>query len=155
MPIRKLKEFLDSEGVKYLSISHSKAFTAQEIAGIAHVPGKELAKTVMVKIDGTMAMVVLPATHRVDFGLLKEAASVENAELADEAEFKDKFPECEAGAMPPFGNLYEMPVYVDESLSEDKEICFNAGSHTELIRLSYDDFARLVSPTIGKFSPKS
>jgi len=155
MPLRKLREFLDSHGVKYVTISHSPAYTALETAASAHVRGKELAKTVMLKMDGKMAMAVLPATHSVDFGLLKAAASAGRIEMADEAEFKDMFPECEIGAMPPFGNLYGMEVFVDASLAEDEEIAFNAGSHTELIRLSYKDFERLASPNVGRFAAKS
>ncbi|MCB0589369.1 MAG: YbaK/EbsC family protein, partial [Phaeodactylibacter sp.] len=130
MPIQKLKAFLDSQKVKYLSISHSEAFTAQQVAASAHIPGKELAKTVMVKVDGKMAMAVLPASHQVDFRQLKKTTGAGNVELADEEDFKGFFPECELGAMPPFGNLYNMDVYVAERLSEDEEIAFNAGSHT-------------------------
>lgn len=148
MPVQKLKEFLDSQKVKYVTIYHSPAFTAQEIAASAHVPGKELAKTVMVKIDGRMAMVVLPASFRIDMQMLRQATGAANVELAGEKEFKDMFPACEVGAMPPFGNLYGMDVYVSETLSKDEEIAFNAGSHTELVRLAYADFARLVNPTV-------
>lgn len=150
MPVKALKEFLDTNRVKYVTIVHSPAMTAQEIAASAHIPGKDLAKTVMVKVDGRMAMVVLPASRRVDFDLLKQAASAKEAQLASEQEFRDKFPGCEVGAMPPFGNLYGMEVYVDQALSANKEIAFNAGSHTELIRLVYGDFERLVKPKIVK-----
>ena len=104
MPVKKLKDFLDAEKVKYIMISHSQAFTAQETAASAHISGKELAKTVMVKIDGKMAMAVLPASYRVDFELLKKAAGAKEAELATEDEFKGMFPGCDVGAMPPFGN---------------------------------------------------
>ena len=152
MPAKRLKDFLDEKGVKYVSISHSPAFTAQEIAASAHIPGKELAKTVMVKLDGTMAMAVLPASLAVDFDLLKKAAGAKKAELAGEAEFLDLFPECEAGAMPPFGNLYDMAVYADEGLAEDEQIAFNAGSHKELVRLAYKDFERVVEPTVASFA---
>jgi len=154
MPAKKLTEFLDSNGVKYVTMSHSPAYTAQEIAAMAHIPGKELAKTVILKIDGEMAMAVLPASYRVDFKLLKKAAKAKKVELASEKEFKDLFPECEVGAMPPFGNLYDMKVFVAESLAEDESIAFNAGSHTELIRMSYDDFERLVEPKVLKYSVK-
>ena len=136
MPVKKLKEFLDSNQVKYATISHSAAYTAQEIAASAHVPGKELAKTVMVKIDGKMAMAVLPASFKVDLEHLKEAAGAEHVELAGEREFRDMFPGCETGGMPPFGNLYGMDVYVSAKLAEDTEIAFNAGSHTELVRMA-------------------
>ena len=148
MPATKLRQFLDSHHVKYVSISHSRAFTAQEIAASAHVPGKELAKTVIAKLDGKMAMVVLPATHKVSMDLLKEASGAEQVELAGEWEFADMFPGCELGAMPPFGNLYGLDVYVAESLAEDEQIAFNAGSHTELIKMSYADFEKLVAPKV-------
>ncbi len=150
MPVKKLKDFFDRENVKYTTISHSQAFTAQEIAASAHIPGEELAKTVMVKIDGKMAMAVLPASCRVNFELLKTAARAHEVELATEKEFKDMFPECDVGAMPPFGNLYGIEVFVAEKLAEDEAIAFNAGSHTELIKLSYKDFERLVKPTVAR-----
>ena len=152
MPAQKLKEFLDSQQVKYVTISHSAAFTAQEIASLAHIRGRELAKTVIVKVDGKMAMAVLPASHKVDTALLKTVAGAAAVELATELEFKSLFPDCEAGAMPPFGNLYGLQVFVEESLAKDEEIAFNAGSHSELVRLSYKDFERLVLPTVAKFS---
>src|SRR5436190_21761223 len=107
MPVKKLKEFLDSHHVKYLSMTHSPAFTSQEIAAAAHVSGKELAKTVIVKNNGSLAMVVVPANDQVNFAKLREAMG--QVDLASESEFKDKFPGCEVGAMPPFGNLYDMP----------------------------------------------
>jgi Ala-tRNA(Pro) deacylase len=154
MPAKKVAQFLDSQKVKYVRVKHSAAYTAQEIAASAHIPGKELAKTVMVKIDGQMAMAVLPASYRVDFKRLKKLAGAKKVELASELEFQSLFPESEVGAMPPFGNLYEMDVYVAEPLPEDKEIAFNAGSHTELIRLHYSDFQRLVGPTVGDFAEK-
>ncbi|MGH8577329.1 MAG: aminoacyl-tRNA deacylase [Gammaproteobacteria bacterium] len=151
MPVKKLKEFLDSHRVKYVSIVHSRAYTAQEIAASAHVPGRELAKAVMVKVDGRIAMAVLPASYQVDFERLRAAIGAANVELASETEFQDRFPECELGAMPPFGNLYGMEVYAARRLSEDGEIAFNAGSHTELIKLAYTDFERLVSPRVVDF----
>ena len=155
MPVRKLREFLDSHDIKYVTISHSPAYTAQQVAASAHIPGKELAKTVMVRIDGKMAMAVLPASHHVDFDSLKVAAGATTVELATEAEFKNMFSECEIGAMPPFGNLYGMSVFSAVSLAEDEEIAFSAGSHSELIRLPYKDFERLVNPTVVKFSSQS
>ncbi|MFP4055396.1 MAG: aminoacyl-tRNA deacylase [Candidatus Brocadiia bacterium] len=151
MPVKRLKEFLDAQGVKYVAISHSPAFTAQEIAASAHVPGKQLAKTVMVKLDDQMTMAVLPAHESVDFEALKEAAGASEASLASEEEFRDLFPECEVGAMPPFGNLYGMDVFADQTLTEDEEIVFNAGSHKELVKLAYKDFERLAKPTVAAF----
>ena len=146
MPVKKLKEFLDSHQVKYISMTHSPAFTSQEIAAIAHVSGKQLAKTVIVKIDGKLAMVVIPAQDQVNFAKLREATGNTNVDLASETEFKDKFAGCEVGAMPPFGNLYDMPVFVSSQLSRQDHIVFNAGSHSELMQLNYGDFERLVKP---------
>src|SRR5271169_823017 len=152
MPLNKVRAFLDEYHIKYVVISHSKAYTAQGIAAIAHIPGQELAKTVIVKLDGALAMAVLPASYQVDLPALKRATGVREAALASEREFKQHFPDCETGAMPPFGNLYGIPVYVDESLTEDREIAFNAGSHYELIKLAYADFQRLVGPEVMSFS---
>ncbi|HWP94377.1 MAG TPA: YbaK/EbsC family protein [Gammaproteobacteria bacterium] len=152
MPVAKLKEFLDSNKIKYVSIAHSLAYTAQEIAASAHVKGRELAKTVMVKLDGRLAMAVLPASRKVDFERLKKASGARQAELASEEEFKSRFPDCDVGAMPPFGNLYGMEVYVSDELTEDEEIAFNAGSLTELIRMKYKDFERLAKPKIVRLT---
>ena len=138
-----------------MTIRHSSAYASQKIAASAHVSGKKLAKTVMINIDGKMAMAVLPASYHIDFDNLKEIFGTRNVTLASEPEFKYRFPDCELGAMPPFGNLYDLAVYVAESLTEDKEIAFNAGSHTELIRLSYADYERLVKPRVFKFSWKT
>jgi Ala-tRNA(Pro) deacylase len=151
MPATRLKEFLDKQHVKYVTINHSLAYTSQEIAQSVHLPGKELAKTVMVKIDGNMAMAVLPATEKVHVELLKQATGAKTVELARERDFQDRFPECDVGAMPPFGNLYGMDVFGATSLSKD-EIAFNAGSHSELVRMSYQDWARLVKPKILELS---
>ena len=152
MPAKKLREFLDSQAISYMSISHAVAYTAKEIAALTHISNKELAKTVIVKIDSTLAMAVLPATYEVDLSSLRAATGARSVTLAKESEFRERFPECEIGAMPPFGNLYGMTVYVDESLTKDKDIAFNAGSHNELIQVSYADFERLVKPTVLKFS---
>ena len=152
MHLSKVKEYLDTYGVKYVVVSHSKAYTAQGIAAVSHIPGKELAKTVIVKLDGALAMAVLPASYQVDLLTLKRATGVREAELASEREFQKHFPDCETGAMPPFGNLYGIPVYVDETLRDDREIAFNAGSHFELIKMAYADFERLVKPEIMSFS---
>lgn len=155
MPATKLKEFLEAKRVKYSVLTHSTAYTAQEIASLAHIRGQELAKTVIVKVDGRMAMAVLPASRQVDLSLLRGYARARTVSLATEAEFRDLFPGCETGAMPPFGNLYDVPVFVDECLSKDKEIAFSAGTHNELIRLSYEDFARLVQPRVVALAAKA
>jgi Ala-tRNA(Pro) deacylase len=137
MPVRALREFLDKNNVKYVSISHSPAYTAQEIAASAHIPGDEL---------------VLPSSCQVDFDELAGALGVERVELVDEYEFRDRFGECEVGAMPPFGNLYGMDVYVAEELTGDEQIAFNAGTHTELIQMAYSVFERLVQPKVLSFA---
>ena len=155
MPVHKLKAFLDENKVRYVTIRHSNAFTAQEIASSAHVSGKEFAKTVMINVDGKMAMAVLPAAYQVDFELLRQAFGTRKVTLASESEFMNFFPDCEIGAMPPFGNLYDMEVFVAESLAGNSEIAFNAGTHTELIKLSFGDYMRMVQPNVFKFSWKT
>lgn len=152
MPLTSLRQYLDKHNIRYTVISHSPAYTAQGTVALAHIPGKEMAKTVMVKLDSKLVMTVLPASFRVDLGLLKKATGATLAELASEDEFKGRFPECETGAMPPFGNIYGFDVIVDESLTRDEEIAFNACSHRELIRLAWNDFAKLVSPKVMRIA---
>jgi len=152
MPAKKLKELLDSQGIQYRSISHSTAYTAQEIAASAHVPGREMAKTVIINADGKWAMAVLPANRKVVVQELRDITGAEHVRLATEQEFRGLFPDCETGAMPPFGNLYGMDVYVAPSLAEDDEIVFNAGTHDEVIRMRYEDFERLVRPKVMSFT---
>ena len=152
MAIANLKEYLNSQGVKYQSIVHPRTVTTPETAETTRISGKELAKTVILKLDGALAMAVLPASYQVELESVRRLTGVREAELATESEFKRHFPDCETGAMPPFGNLYGIPVYVDESLTEDHEIAFNAGSHYELIRMAYLDFERLVGPEVMSFS---
>jgi Ala-tRNA(Pro) deacylase len=139
MALTSLTEYLDTHNVAYVVISHSPSYTAQGVAGLAHIPGKELAKTVIVKLDGKLAMVV-------------SAANAETVVLASEDEFKDRFPQCETGAMPPFGNLFSLDVFADDSLERDKEIAFNAGTHRELIRMTWEDFKRLAKPKVIRFA---
>jgi Ala-tRNA(Pro) deacylase len=152
MPEKKLREYLDDQGIQYVAIPHQVGYTARQIAAITHTPNRELAKTVIVKIDGVLAMVVLPASYAVDLSLLRAATGARIVSLAKESEFKDRFSECEVGAMPPFGNLYGMAVYVEESLTKDEKISFNAGSHYELLQISYADFERLVNPRVLNFA---
>lgn len=151
MPATKVREFLDSHGVKYVSISHSPAFTAEEVAASAHVAGRDFAKTIVVRIEDNYAMIVLPASRRLVLADLRELLQTPMVRLATEAEFRDLFPDCELGAMPPFGNLYGLPVYVAESLAQEPEIAFNAGTHTEVIKLDYYDFDELVHPVVLDF----
>jgi len=152
MPARKLKDFLDQNQIKYISVAHSPAYTAQEVAQSAHVTGREFAKVVIVELDGDMAMVVLPATRKVVLQDLRELTGSDEVKFASEEEFRERFPDCETGAMPPFGNLYGMDVYAAESLAENEEIAFNAGSHIEIIRMSFRDFDRLVRPRVMSFT---
>lgn len=151
MPAEKLKKFLDENDIKYVNIKHSPAVTSSEIAESAHIPGKELAKTVIIDINGEMAMAVLPSSFNVNFQSLEEVTGATRISLASESDFTNMFPDCEVGAMPPFGNLYNMDVFVDKSLSEDDEIVFNAGSHRDLIKMKYSDYERLVKPRIADF----
>ena len=148
MPARKLKEFLEREHVPFTSILHDETYTAQETAQAAHVPGCEVAKTVMVELDGKMAMVVVPATCKVILQDLREVTGAARVRFATEDQFKSLFPDCEVGAMPPFGNLYGLEVYVAPGLAADREIAFNAGTHTEVVKMAFADFERLVHPNI-------
>lgn len=155
MPVRKLLDYLNNNKVRYLSIRHSKAFTAIEIAHAAHLHRKDMAKTVMVLLDGKLAMVVLPAIYQVDLDLLQEMLGVEEVKLATEKEFSETFPGCELGAMPPFGNLYGLDVYVDKTLTKNIDIVFNAGFLTELISMKYMDYESLVKPNVMKVRKKT
>jgi Ala-tRNA(Pro) deacylase len=150
MPARRLRTYLDENRVRYVAMTHSQAYTAQEIAAASHIPGKAMAKTVMVKLDGKMAMVAVPALHKIDLEVLRRASGASRVELASEAEFKLLFPDCEPGAMPPFGHLYGLPLYLEESLKDNREIAFNAGTHTEVVKMDFADFSRLAQPIVLK-----
>ena len=154
MPAMKLKAFLDGHGVRYVSIQHSVALTASEVAESVQVKGRDFAKTVIVKMGSVMAMVVLPASRRIVLYDLREMLGSVELRLATEAEFQGAFPDCELGAMPPFGNLYGLPVYVEASLADEAEIAFNAGTHREVIQMAYEDFAGLVKPVVRDFVTK-
>ncbi|OFV95211.1 MAG: deacylase [Acidobacteria bacterium RIFCSPLOWO2_12_FULL_54_10] len=150
--LTRIKQYLDQSGVPYEHHVHRTAFTAQEIAAEEHVPGKLVAKTVVLKVDGKSVMAVLPASEKVDLAAFQAQLNSKDIRLATEFEFAGIFPDCEVGAMPPFGNLYNLPVYVDDTLTKDPEIVFNAGTHQDTIRIKYSDFARLVQPQIFSFS---
>lgn len=153
MPIlTKLRELLESNKVPYSIHSHPEAFTAQEIAALQHVKGRQLAKVVIVKAGDQFVMLVLPADHRVDFAKLKTALGLKETRLAQESEFRDLFPGCEIGAMPPFGNLYGLPVFADRALEKDDEIVFNGGTHTLTVKLKFRDFVALAKPTMAEFA---
>ena len=149
MPIlAKLKEVLDTRKISYEIYNHSLAFTAKEIAATQHVPGRALAKVVILKVDGIFAMAVLPANRLVSLDRVRAGLGAEEVALASEAEFASLFPNCEIGAMPPFGPLFGLPVYVDPELEKDEAIFFNAGNHQQTVRLRYRDFEDLVQPVV-------
>lgn len=150
--VTRIKEYLDRENVPYEHTIHRTAFTAQEVAAEAHVPGQMVAKTVVLKVDDRFALAVLPASARVDLGSLQASLQAREIRLATEFEFTGLFPDCEVGAMPPFGNLYGLAVYVEESLTRDAEIVFNAGTHQDTVRMKYADFARLAQPQVLLFA---
>jgi len=150
MPATRLKQFLDVTNVKYVVTQHSPAYTAQQIAAAAHISGWDIAKTVIVVVDGALAMVVVPASGHVSLQHLRQWTGASDITVATEKEFSVAFPDCELGAMPPFGNLYAMPVYVDTSL-HGLRLTFTAGTHRELITVDWNDFERLVEPVKGNF----
>jgi Ala-tRNA(Pro) deacylase len=145
---KRVKEHLEQNQVPYTHCTHRLAYTAQEVAAAQHVPGREMAKTIVLKADTGFVMVVLPATMKINIKALRDELPFSHLELATEREFASLFPDSELGAMAPFGNLYSLPVYVDKSLAEDEEIVFNAGTHVDTIRIKYRNFAELTRPTI-------
>jgi Ala-tRNA(Pro) deacylase len=150
--LKKLKDYLEQNQVRYEVGYHERVYTSQEIAAAMHVPGKELAKVVMVKADGKMTMLVLPASYRVDTKKLKKVLECKKLGIAKEKDFEELFSDSEIGAMPPFGNLYNLEVWVDQILTEDEFIVFQAGSHVETLKIKYSDYAQLVNPKVGDFS---
>jgi len=143
---RRVKEYLEEKRIPYTHCTHRLAYTAQEVAAAQHVPGREMAKTIVVKADDQFVLVILPAVLKIDMKALRDELPFKRLELASEKEFSVLFPDCEVGAMVPFGNLYNLSVYVDQSLSADEEIVFNAGTHVDTIKMKYRDFERLVQP---------
>jgi Ala-tRNA(Pro) deacylase len=149
MPIlKKLRELFDEEKVSYEVYNHPLAYTAQEIAAKQHFSGDAMAKVVMLKVDGALAMAVLMGSDKVSLATVRESLNAREVQLATEDDFISRFPDCEIGAMPPFGNLFGMPVYVDPALERDEYIYFNAGNHVQTVRLRYKDYERLVHPRI-------
>jgi Ala-tRNA(Pro) deacylase len=146
-----LKSFLSKNKIKFKTQKHQKAYTAQEIAASEHVPGKQLAKCVLVNTDKGFCLAVLPAIHLIDLSKLKKLAKAKKISIANESDIKKTFPGIEVGAMPPFGNLYKVDVISEKSLSDSKEIVCNAGTHTETMSIAYKDFERVVKPKIGTF----
>ena len=148
----RLENYLRENQVPFEEQHHPRAVSAQEVAASEQIPGRMLAKTVMVLADGEIAMLALPAPYQVDLEKAAAALGVKEARLAEEEEFADTFSDCEVGAMPPFGNLYGVPVYVEKTLAEDETIVFRSGTHTETMSVSYSDFERLVEPTVAQFA---
>jgi len=152
MPSRKVKEYLDQAGIKYEIMEHDTVYTAQEVAAVTHVSGEELAKTVIINADGKIMMAVMPSTRKIDFELLKKNLGAKNITLTKEQDFSPLFPDCEIGAMPPLGKLYKMEMIVDQSLAEDTQIVFNAGTHHDIIKISYADFEKLEQPKLANIT---
>ena len=144
----RLYNFLDERDSHYTTLHYDRTITAHETAEATQIGRQHFAKTVMVKSDGAMAMVVMPAAYRLDLTRLSRALGGSEVELAQETEFRDAFPDCELGAMPPFGNLYGLPVHVDSRLAEQDEIAFNAGSHTDVVRMPYAEFKQFAQPKV-------
>lgn len=149
---KRLREYLEKNNIQYNTFKHRTAYTAQKIAASAHISGDLIAKSVMIKADGLIIMCVCPASYKINLDNLKKELKVKKVSLVSEKEFSRLFPDCEPGAMPPFGNLYNIPVYVAESLTADDDIVFNAGSHSELVQMSYNDFEKFVNPKILRIS---
>jgi Ala-tRNA(Pro) deacylase len=149
---QRLEKYLREEGVQFETMSHPVAYTAQEVAAAQHTPGSQLAKVAMVDADGEMLMLVLPGSYRIDFPKLRAALESKKVRLAKEEEFAGVFTDCEVGAMPPFGNLYEVPVYVDASLSKVTDMVFKAGSHNTSFKMKYADYERLAKPEVIDFA---
>jgi Ala-tRNA(Pro) deacylase len=148
----KLETYLRDQQVSFEVQHHPTAYTAQDVAASEHIPSKLMAKVVIVYVDARMVMLVLPASHRVDLSRMRDELGVKDVWLAGEREIAVAFPDCEVGAMPPFGNLYNVPVYVDRLLAEDDTIVFQVGNHTNTISMKYADFSRLVKPTVVEFA---
>ena len=152
MPTRRLRDFLDGHKIRYKVINHSSAYSALEAAQSAHISGREIAKTVILKFENTTVMAVLPASSRINFEFFKALYDTQYVRLATEDEIRIMFPDCEIGAMPPFGNLYSIDVCVGQQLTEDGEIAFNAGNFHQLLQMKYTDFERLVRPIVLDFA---
>ena len=154
MPSQKLKAMLDERNVRYISINHSPAYTARETAASTFIPRREFAKTIIVDLDGEKVMVVLSASRHVNLDALAQVNQASQARLATEDEFKSLFPDCEIGAMPPFGSLYQLRVFVDRMVTEVDDLCFNAGTHEQVLRMDCNDYIEIEKPVVGDFAIK-
>lgn len=147
----RLEEYLKKEGVDYEPMHHSAAYTASEIAGAQHIPGKHVVKSVIIKSGDTFLMCVLPAIHLVDFDKLQSVSGFQNLELASEVEVEKLFPDYEKGAEPPFGHLYGLQVFIDSLIEDSEFICFNAGTHTDMVKMKTTDYLRLANGKSASF----
>jgi len=145
----RLQAYLDAQHVPYTLQQHSVAYGAQQVAESEQIPGRVVAKVVIVRANDNPVLLALPADRRVDFERVKTLLHAHTLRLADETEVAPLFPDCEVGTMPPFGNLYDLPVVVDQRLAQTEDLVFPIGTYTETMRLRYDDFARLVQPVVA------
>lgn len=148
---KRILAYLNENNVTFTKTQHPKAYTAQRVAATAHIPGKIMAKTIVVKVDGKMALAVLPANDRISFSEFSRQLHAKKVELASEEEFRNFFPDCETGAMPPFGNLYNITTYIASDITQNDDIAFNACNHIDIIKMRFEDFNRLVSPIVVHF----
>ena len=149
---QRIRDYLDSQNVPYETLRHSQAFTAQEVAHSLHVSGKKCEKVVVAEGDHKLVLVVMPAAHRLNFQELKATLKVNQLEMLVESELVGLFPDCDLGAVPPFGNLYGIDVWVDRAVASAEHVLFCAGTHEDCIRMRYSDFAKLTRPFVGRFS---
>ena len=147
-----VQKFLSGQNVQFETLEHPVEYSAQRMAGVIHVSGDEVAKTVVLKVDGKPMLAVLQATHAVDFDKAPEVFGAETVELAPEEELRELFPDCELGAVPPFGSQYGLPTVVDEPLTKDETIVFEGNTHHDAIRMRYADYAKLENPRVASFS---
>jgi Ala-tRNA(Pro) deacylase len=155
MAKEKIEAYLRENSVKYEIQKHPLAYTSQRVAQSEHIPGKIVAKVVVVLADGEMALLALPAPLHVDLKKAATALGADEVRLANEDEFAGRFPDCEVGAVPPLGSLYGLPLYVDQALADDERIVFDAGTHTDTISVTYEDFARIAKPEVADFAVRS
>jgi len=149
---KKLREFLEKEGVKFEHSTHPEVYTTQEVAAVEHERGRSVIKAVVVKADDMFVLAAVPAAFKVDTKALAKLLGAKKVSIAEEQEFANLFPDCEVGAMPPFGNLYDLPLWLDQRLTQCEYVVFNAGTHTDTVKMSFSDFERLASPQVGDFA---
>lgn len=147
-----LRTYLEQSGVRYQWLEHAPTYTSQELAQTEHISGHNVVKPVLVQADGHFVMAVLPASHKIDLERLRTELRAQNVSLADETQLRVLFSDCEVGAEPPIGQLYGVPMIMDDSLMRDKDIAFQAGTHQDAVRMSFEDFLKLSKPSVGHFT---